>query len=93
MPCPVCDSSERKIIKIRPKRESDFKQAFLDGASAVRWMARCDECGVLYDHQLTESDDEREDVGTINCSECGSPNPETADSCSYCDARLAESLR
>ncbi|WP_157231292.1 hypothetical protein [Halostagnicola larsenii] len=52
-------------------------------------MARCNECGVLYDHQYLEDEataGQRE--SPINCPDCGSPNPAERSSCTYCDEPL-----
>lgn len=93
MACPVCGSTERKTINVRVQKDSDLMQvagSTWDG----RNMARCNECGVLYDHRYTDADGSGEtevDQGTpetINCPECGAPNSGTRDICSYCEEPL-----
>lgn len=91
MTCPVCGGSERMVINIRVQHDSDLSQV-VGSTWDGRNMARCDECGVLYDHQYIEpgsSDSQGE--SPINCPECGSPNDATRDSCSYCDEPLPSS--
>jgi len=87
MPCPVCDGTEHTEINVRMKKDSDLSQVVgspWDG----RNVARCDDCGVLYDHQL---DERQGDVGQVNCPDCGSLNPGDRDRCEYCDADLDRS--
>lgn len=86
MACPVCDGTDVTVVNIRMKEESNLKQLVgepWDGQN----MARCDECGVLYDHQLTERDAQA-DTRKLNCPECGSRTDATSDTCSYCGTNL-----
>lgn len=50
MTCPVCGSSERKVINVRIAKESELSQV-IGSTWGGRNMTRCNECGVLYDHQ------------------------------------------
>jgi uncharacterized Zn finger protein len=76
MSCPVCDSSTFTEIS---------------GGWRDRKVARCDECGVMYDHLFVTGDIEESSSAKVNCPECGSLNAGDRDSCSYCDAPLNES--
>jgi len=87
MDCPVCDSSDRKTVLVTLPRERELTM-LLGEASARQRMARCNECGVLYDHLLDE--DESGVVERSNCAECGSPNPTEEASCSTCGASLIQ---
>ena len=93
MPCPVCGGTDKRIINVRVKQESDLKQ--LAGSTwDGRNMARCNECGVLYDYRY--ADDSGDESGaaaanTVNCPDCGSPNPSDRETCSYCDTSLDRS--
>ncbi|QSW98116.1 hypothetical protein [Haloterrigena alkaliphila] len=97
MTCPVCDETDVTVINVRIEQESDLTQA-IGSAWDGRNMARCDNCGVLYDHQLAtrESDGssgERRESETVNCPSCGSPAPGDRDRCSYCDEPLRSPSR
>ena len=93
MACPVCDETAKTVVNIRMQQESDLQQ--LAGSPwDGRNMARCDGCGVLYDHRFTEEDGACENGhGSLPpqriCPDCGSRVPGDQDTCSYCDATLA----
>jgi hypothetical protein len=94
MTCPVCGGTDRKTINVRISRDSDLKQ-LVGSTWDARNMARCNDCGVLYDHRYVESDGSddgtegsRTTPDTVNCPDCGSPNPGDRDTCEYCGARL-----
>lgn len=87
MACPVCASTERTEINVRVKQESDLKQ-IVGSTWDGRNMARCDGCGVLYDHRYAESGDGEDTSETVNCPECGSPNAGDRAICSYCESEL-----
>jgi len=53
-----------------------------------RNMARCDDCGVLYDHRIAES--EGGAVDQVNCPGCGSLNPGNRETCSHCGEQLEQ---
>ena len=91
MPCPVCGGTDKKIINVRVEQESDLKQ--LAGSTwDGRNMARCNECGVLYDHRYADEDGEESGTAkTVNCPDCGSPNPGDRETCSYCGTSLDRS--
>lgn len=85
MACPVCDGTETTEVNVRVKKDSDLSQ--LAGSPwDGRNVARCDECGVLYDHQLEEGG---RDAEPVNCPDCGSLNDAHRDTCEYCEADLA----
>jgi len=84
MPCPVCDGTDVTEVNVRVKKDSDLKQVVgspWDG----RNVARCDDCGVLYDHQL---DERQRDSEPVNCPDCGSLNAGDRSTCEYCGADL-----
>jgi hypothetical protein len=93
MNCPVCGETDKKTINVRVKQESDLKQ--LAGSTwDGRNMARCNECGVLYDHRYANERDDgtgSEVAETVNCPDCGSPNPGDRETCSYCGTSLDRS--
>jgi uncharacterized Zn finger protein len=95
MPCPVCGGTERAVVNVRVSKDSDLAQV-VGSTWDGRNMARCDDCGVLYDHKLAGSDgggkkQRGQPSERVNCPDCGSLNPSTSDSCSHCGAQLAES--
>lgn len=87
MTCPVCDGTDVTEINIRVKQDSDVGQ-IVGSVWNGRNMARCDECGVLYDGQIADSEENREAATKVNCPDCGSPNPQTQETCSYCGTSL-----
>jgi uncharacterized Zn finger protein len=95
MACPVCDGTERTVVNVRMHHDSDLEQlakSTWDG----RNVARCDGCGVLYDHRHAADDDETVDGPpdeTVNCPECGSLTAAGRDTCSYCEAPLDDASR
>lgn len=95
MACPVCGGTEFAEVNVRMKQESDLKQA-LGSTWDGRNVARCNECGVLYDHRHAESggSEDRAEGGPrapekVNCPDCGSRNPGDRDVCSYCGTSLS----
>jgi len=91
MDCPVCGGSERTIINVRLSQESDLTQV-VGSTWDGRNMARCDECGVLYDHRHDEPDsDSAPDAEKVNCPECGARTAAHRETCSYCEAPLSSS--
>jgi rubredoxin len=97
MACPVCNATDVKLINVRVSRESDLKQ-LVGSTWEGRNVARCNECGVLYDHQYTESDEpdgqaERSHRApeTVNCPDCGAPNSGDQNACSHCGSSLDSS--
>lgn len=88
MSCPACGGSERTEINIRMKQESDLKQV-LGSTWDARNMARCDECGNLYDPRFAAGEGgNSESTANVNCSGCGSLNPESEERCTQCGATL-----
>lgn len=88
MACPVCGGTEVMEINVRIKQESDLKQV-IGSTWDGRNVARCNECGVLYDHQYAESEaDDQQSAETMNCPECGSLTSRNRDTCSYCGTAL-----
>lgn len=59
MSCPVCDSTDTKMINVRVSKDSDLKQ-LVGSTWDGRNMARCNGCGVLYDHRYAESAESEE---------------------------------
>lgn len=91
MDCPVCDESERTIINVRVSKESDLSKV-VGSTWDGRNMARCDECGVLYDHRFDEPDSGTVGDGQkVNCPECGARIAANRETCSYCEAPLESS--
>lgn len=95
MACPVCGGTEFAEVNVRVRQESDLKQV-VGSTWSGRNVARCDECGVLYDHRYAASGDSEDgDEGNrrgpdkVNCPDCGSRNPGDQDRCSYCGSSLA----
>lgn len=92
MACPVCGGTEFLTVNVRIQADSSLKKAINDGWEG-RNVARCNDCGVLYDHRFVESGEaagESEAAGgTVNCPECGAPNDAGRAECSYCGASLA----
>jgi translation initiation factor 2 beta subunit (eIF-2beta)/eIF-5 len=71
--CPVCDSPESTVIS---------------GSWDDRKIARCDECGTLYDHLYVDGAVDATSE-TVNCPGCGSPNDGDRETCSHCGATLS----
>jgi hypothetical protein len=80
------------------QKDSDLEQ-LVGSTWDGRNVARCNECGVLYDHRFAEggaeatSSDETATGATaadetVNCPDCGSPNAGDRDTCSYCGSSL-----
>jgi DNA-directed RNA polymerase subunit RPC12/RpoP len=75
-------------INVRVNQESALKEAIVSTWDG-RNMARCNDCGVLYDHRYAGSGNEdAQSAEKINCPECGSLNAQDQDICSYCEAAL-----
>ncbi|AGN00569.1 hypothetical protein L593_03090 [Salinarchaeum sp. Harcht-Bsk1] len=91
MACPVCDSTETSTINVRVSKESDVSK-LVGSTWGGRNVARCDGCGVLYDHQVAangaDADESQATDRSINCPDCGSPNPSNRANCTYCDSAL-----
>ncbi|WP_435318978.1 hypothetical protein [Haloarchaeobius sp. TZWSO28] len=94
MPCPVCGGTEAETVNVRvPKQSavSEFVGSTWDGQN----VARCDDCGVLYDHRIADATGTETNAGEstsfgepTNCPDCGSRNPPERDTCTYCDTPL-----
>ncbi|PSQ47607.1 hypothetical protein BRD19_08905 [Halobacteriales archaeon SW_7_65_23] len=99
MACPVCDSTDKKIINVRVPTEKDPVQFLsFNNAWDGRHMARCNGCGVLYDHRFAASEGELDGEPRgldpsekVNCPGCGSLNPGSRDTCSHCGEALDQS--
>lgn len=93
MACPVCGSTDLTEVNVRMKQASDLQQV-VGSTWDARNMARCDECGVLYDHGFVSDEKDhqtsqsQDTTVTVNCSDCGSLNPHDQDTCSYCGTTL-----
>jgi hypothetical protein len=75
MSCPVCENS-------------DFTE--ISGGWRDRKVARCDECGNIFDHLFVRGETEGDPAAKVNCPDCGALNPGNQESCSHCDAPLDE---
>jgi DNA-directed RNA polymerase subunit RPC12/RpoP len=69
------------------ERESGARE-FVVEAWDGKNVARCDGCGVLYDHELRGGGAEA-DASKVNCPECGSRVVATDDECPHCGGALA----
>jgi hypothetical protein len=88
MTCPVCDSAERTMVYVESAPDSTIR-ALADNPGGTHKMARCDDCGVVYDHKLGERQVGSTDPDEMtNCPECGSRISADSSTCSYCDASL-----
>jgi hypothetical protein len=99
MTCPLCDATTYTTVNVRVQHESDAKQ-LAGSAWDGRSVARCDDCGVLYDHRVADSGDAVGDASDdasatgesssqrVNCPDCGALNDGDLDACSVCGTRL-----
>jgi len=96
MPCPVCDGTDHTVVNVRVPKDGDLEQ-LVGSTWDGRNVARCDDCGVLYDHRIASSGDGGDGAAQhgpsdqVNCPECGSLNPSTRDTCSHCGEQLDQS--
>ncbi len=80
MTCPVCDSTDVKVINVST-RSLELPQLFGKG------VARCNECSVLYDYHHAKPDEDS-DAEMVNCPDCGTRTSAEQGTCSYCGATL-----
>ena len=91
MACPVCDGTDFDEVNVRVSQESDLKQV-VGSTWDGRNVARCNGCGVLYDHRYAGDEDSADGSQRapekVNCPDCGSRIPGDLDDCSYCGSSL-----
>lgn len=83
-------------INVRISKDGDLKQ-LVGSTWDGRNMARCDDCGVLYDHRVAGSgadstaSQDQQPAAKLNCPDCGARNCQDRETCSYCEAPLNDS--